>query len=105
MPENVKSAKLTLYASSSNSTVVALAKVGNGYSQTITNNPRKLQIRSCRCGLFHKVGRSKTTREHESANNSTVTLSKNITSLWALMRNSHQCTIRNLMELLKGQMG
>jgi transposase InsO family protein len=70
MPENGESSKFTFHASSPNSTVMALAKVGNGYSRTITNSSRKLQICSCRCGLFHEVGRSKTTREHQGTNNS-----------------------------------
>jgi hypothetical protein len=33
--------------------IMATAMVGNGSSRTITNSSRKLQIRSCRCGLFH----------------------------------------------------
>jgi hypothetical protein len=74
MPENGKSTKFTLYASSPNSTIVALAKVGNGSSRTITNSPRKLQIRSCRYGLLHEVGRSKTTREYQGTKNSEVLL-------------------------------
>jgi hypothetical protein len=74
MPENGKSVKFTLYASSPNSTIVALAKVGNGSSRTITNNLRKLQIRSCRCGLLHEVGRSKITHEYQGTNNSEVLL-------------------------------
>jgi hypothetical protein len=66
MPENGESTKSALYASSSDSTIVATAKVGDGSSWTITNDSRKLPIRSCCCGLFHEVGRSKTTREHKA---------------------------------------
>jgi transposase InsO family protein len=54
MPENGKSAKLTFHARSSNSTVMALAKVRNGSSRTTTNSSRKMQVRSFRCGLFTK---------------------------------------------------
>jgi hypothetical protein len=74
MPENGESTKSTFHASSPDPTIVATAKVGNGSSQTIVNGSRKLQIRSCCCGLFHEVGRSKTTREHQSTNNSEVLL-------------------------------
>jgi hypothetical protein len=76
MTENGKSKIFTLYANSSNSTIVALANMGNGFSRTIANSPRKLQIRSCRCGLFHEAGRNKTTREHQGINNSEVLLAE-----------------------------
>jgi hypothetical protein len=76
MPENGESTKSTFHASSPDSTVMATAKVGNGSSRTIANGSRKLQIRSCCCGLFHEVGRSKTTREHQSTNNSEVLLAE-----------------------------
>jgi hypothetical protein len=77
MPENGESTESTLYASSSDSTIVATAKVGNGSSWTTANGPRKLPIRNCCRGLFHEVGRSKTTREHQSTNNSEVLLAEN----------------------------
>jgi hypothetical protein len=76
MSENDESTKLAFHASPPNSTIMALAKVGNGSSWTTTNSSRKLQIRSCRCGLFHEMGGSKTTREHQGTNNSEVFLAK-----------------------------
>jgi hypothetical protein len=84
--KNGKSAKLTFYANSSNSTVMALAKAGNVSSRTTTNSSRKLQIRTCRCGLFHEVGRSKTTREHQGTNNSEVLLAKHKLQIWSSER-------------------
>jgi hypothetical protein len=83
MPENGESAKSTFHASSPNSTIMAIAKVGNGSSRTITNSSRKLQIRSCRHGLFHEVGRSKTTREHQGTNNLEVLLAEHNLQIWS----------------------
>jgi hypothetical protein len=86
MPENGESAKPTFHASSLNSTIMALAKVGKGSSWTITNSSRKLQIRSGRCGLFHKMGRSKTIREHQGTNNLEVLLAKHNLQIWSSER-------------------
>jgi hypothetical protein len=47
MPENSEPTEFTFNASSLNSTVVAIAKVGNGSSRAIANNSRELPIRSC----------------------------------------------------------
>jgi hypothetical protein len=44
--KNNESKKLTIHASSSNSVIMAFAKVGNGSGWPIANNLRKLQIRS-----------------------------------------------------------
>jgi hypothetical protein len=74
MPENGESTKSTFHASSSDSTIMATAKVGNGSSRTTANSLRKLQIHSYRCRLLHEVGRSKTTREHQGTNNLEVLL-------------------------------
>jgi hypothetical protein len=68
MSENSESAKLTFHVSSSNSTIMASAEVGNGSSWTIANSSRKLQICSCSGGLFHKMGGSKSTGEHHGSN-------------------------------------
>jgi hypothetical protein len=83
MPKNGESAKLTFHASSSNSTIMALAEVGNGSSRTTTNSSRKLQICSYRGGLFHEMGRSKTTCEHQSTNNLEVLLAKHNLQIWS----------------------
>jgi hypothetical protein len=82
MSENGESTKLTFHASPSNSTIMALAKVGNGSSWTTTNNSRKLLIHNCRCGLFHEMGGSKTTRKHQGTNNSEVLLAKHNLQIW-----------------------
>jgi hypothetical protein len=74
MPENGESTKFTLNASALDPTIMATAKVGDGSSRTIANGLRKLPIRSCCCRLFHEVGGSKTTHEHQSTNNSEVLL-------------------------------
>jgi ribonuclease HI len=47
-----------------------LQRWGNGSSRATSNSSRKLQVRSCRCGLFHEVGRSKTSSEHQGTNDS-----------------------------------
>jgi hypothetical protein len=86
MPKNGESTKFTFHASSPDSTVMALAKVGNGSSRTITNNLRKLQIRSCRCELFHKVGRSKATRKYQGTNNLEVLLVEHNLQIWSSER-------------------
>jgi hypothetical protein len=89
MPENGESAKSTFHASSPDSTIMAIAKVGNGSSRTITNSLRKLQIRSCHCGLFHEVGRSKTTHEHQGTNNSEVLLAEHNLQIWSSQRTNY----------------
>jgi hypothetical protein len=86
MPENGESKKSTLHANSSHSTIMAIAKVGNGSSRTIANSSRKLQIRSCCCGLLHEVGRSKTTREHQGTNNPEVLLVEHNLQIWSSER-------------------
>jgi hypothetical protein len=83
MPENGESTKSTFHANSLDSTIMATAKVGNGSSRTIANGLRKLQIRSCCCGLLHEVGRSKTTREHQGTNNSEVLLAEHNLQIWS----------------------
>jgi hypothetical protein len=83
MPENGKSTKFTFHASSPDPTILATAKVGNGSSRTIANGSRKLPICSCCCGLFHEVGRSKTTRDHQSTNNLEVLLAKYNLQIWS----------------------
>jgi ribonuclease HI len=77
----------TFHASPSNSAIMASAKVGNGSSWTATSSSRKLQICSCRCGQFHEMGGSKTTREHQGTNNSEVLLAKNNLQIWSSERN------------------
>jgi hypothetical protein len=83
MPDYDKSTKFTFHASSLDPTIMATAKVGNGSSRTVTNGSRELPIRSYCCGLFHEVGRSKTTREHQSTNNSEVLLAKHNLQMWS----------------------
>jgi hypothetical protein len=83
MPENGESTKFTFHASALDPTIMATAKVGNGSGRTIANDSRKLPIRSCCCRLFHEVGRSKTTREHQSTNNSEVLLVEHNLQLWS----------------------
>jgi hypothetical protein len=86
MPENGESTESTFHASSPHSTIMAIAKVGDGPSRTIANSSRKLQIRSCCCRLFHEVGRSETTHEHQSANNSEVLLAEHNMQIWSSER-------------------
>jgi hypothetical protein len=86
MSENGESTKPTFHASSPNSTIMALGKVGDGSSWTTTNSSRKLQIHSCRCGLFHEMGGSKTTREHQGTKNSEILLAKHNLQIWSSER-------------------
>jgi hypothetical protein len=65
---------------------MASAKVGNGSSWTATSSLRKLLICNCRSGLFHEVGGSKTTREHQGTNNSEVLLAKHNLQIWSSER-------------------
>jgi hypothetical protein len=44
MPKDNESAESTIHASSSNSTIMASAKVGNGFGWSIANNSRKQQV-------------------------------------------------------------
>jgi hypothetical protein len=83
MPENGEPTKSTFHASSLDPTIMATVKVGNGSSQTTAKGSRKLPIRSCCRGLFHEVGRSKTTREHQSTNNSEVLLVEHNLQIWS----------------------
>jgi hypothetical protein len=83
MPENSESTKFTFNASSLNSTILAIAKVGNGSSRAIANGSRELPIRSCCSRLFHEVGRSKTTCEHQKTNNSEVLLAEHSLQVWS----------------------
>jgi hypothetical protein len=76
MSKNNESTKLTIHASSPNSTIMAFAKVGNGSSWTAANSLRKLQIRSCACGLLHQMGGSKSTGEHHGTNDLEILLAK-----------------------------
>jgi hypothetical protein len=83
MPENGESTKFTLNASALDPTIMATAKVGDGSGRTIANGSRKLPIRSCCCRLFHEVGGSKTTRKHQSTNNSEVLLAEHNLQIWS----------------------
>jgi hypothetical protein len=83
MPENGESTKFTLNASALDPTIMATAKVGDGSGRTIANDSRKLPIRSCCCRLFHEVGGSKTTHEHQSTNNSEVLLAQHNLQIWS----------------------
>jgi hypothetical protein len=83
MLENGESTKSTFHASAPDPTIMATAKVTNGSSRTIANGSRKMQIRSCCCGLFHEVGRSKTTCEHRRTNNSEVFLAEHNLQIWS----------------------
>jgi hypothetical protein len=83
MPENNESTKFTFHASSLNSTILAIAKVGNGSSRAFANGSGELPIRSCWSRLFHEVGRSKTTCEHQSTNNSEVLLAEYSLQVWS----------------------
>jgi hypothetical protein len=74
MSKNSESTKLTIHASSPNSTIVAFAKVGNGFGWTTTNSSRKLQIRSCGRALLHQMGGSVSIREYHGANSSEILL-------------------------------
>jgi hypothetical protein len=82
MPENNESTEFTFNASSLNSTILALAKVGNGSSRAIANGSGEFPIRSCCSRLFHEVGGSKTTCEHQSTNNSEVLLAEHSLKIW-----------------------
>jgi hypothetical protein len=75
MPENSEPTESTFNVSSLNSTIVAIAKVGNGSS-------RALPIRSCCSRLFHKVDGGKTTCEYQSTNNSEVLLAEHSLQVW-----------------------
>jgi hypothetical protein len=74
--ENGESTKFTFHASALDPTIMATSKVRNGSGRTIANGSRKLPIRSCCCRLFNEVARSKTTREHQSTNNSEALLAE-----------------------------
>jgi hypothetical protein len=82
MPENSELTEFTFNASSQNSTILAIAKVGNGSSRAIANGSGELPIRSCCSRLFHEVGGSKTTCEHQSTNNSEVLLAEHSLQVW-----------------------
>jgi hypothetical protein len=82
MPENSESTKFTINASSLDSTIVAIAKVGTGSSRAIANGSGELPIRSCCSRLFHEVGGRKTTCEHQSTNNSEVLLAEHSLQVW-----------------------
>jgi hypothetical protein len=69
MSENSEPAKLTINASSPNSTIMAFAKVGNGHRRTTATNSRKLQIRTCGRGLLHQMGGSESFGEHHGTRN------------------------------------
>jgi hypothetical protein len=46
MPKNSESAKLAIHANSSNSSIMAFAKVGNGLGQPIADSSRNLHYNS-----------------------------------------------------------
>jgi hypothetical protein len=83
MPKNSESTKFTFHASSLDPTILATAKVGIGSSRAIANGSRELPIRSCCCRLFHEMGRSKITREHQSTNNLEVLLAEHNLQIWS----------------------
>jgi hypothetical protein len=76
MSKNRESSKLTIHASSPNSTIMAFAKVGNGSCWTTPDSSRKLQIRSCGRGLLHQMGGSESFGEYQDTNNSEIFLVK-----------------------------
>jgi hypothetical protein len=76
MLENSESTKFTIHANSSNCTIMAFAKVGNGPCRTTANSSRKLQIRNCRRGLLHQIGGSKNIGEYHDTNNPEILLAK-----------------------------
>jgi hypothetical protein len=82
MPENSESTKFTINASSLDSTIVSIAKVGNGSSRAIANGSGESPIRSCCSLLCHEVGGSKTTCEHQSTSNSEVLLAEHSLQVW-----------------------
>jgi hypothetical protein len=82
MPENSEPTEFTFNASSFNSTIVVIAKVGDGSSRAIANGSGELPIRSCCSRLFHKVGGGKTTCEYQSTNNSEVLLAEHSLQVW-----------------------
>jgi hypothetical protein len=81
MPENGKSTEPTFHANSPHSTIMAIAKVGDGPSRTIANSSRKDSQLCCR--LFTKWVEAKTTREHQSTNNSEVLLAEHNLQIWS----------------------
>jgi hypothetical protein len=76
MSKNSEPTKLTIHASSPNSTIMAFAKVGNEPRWTTASSSRKLQIRSCGRGLLHQMGGSESFGEHHNTNNSEILLAK-----------------------------
>jgi hypothetical protein len=76
MLKNRETAKLAIHASSTNSTIMALAKVGNGPRWTIANSSRKLQIRSRGRRLLHQMGRSESFGEYQGSNNLEILLAE-----------------------------
>jgi hypothetical protein len=75
--------KIYLHATKLDPTILPTAKVGNGSSRTIANGSRELPIRSRCCRLFHEVGRSKTTHEHQSTKNLEVLLAEHNLQIWS----------------------
>jgi hypothetical protein len=86
MSENNEPSKLTIHASSPNSTIMAFAKVPKGPRRTTANSSRKLQIRSCGRGLLHQIGGSESLGEHDDTNNSEILLSKHCLQIWGSKR-------------------
>jgi hypothetical protein len=82
MPENSEPTEFTFNASPLNSTIMAIAKVGNGSSRAIANGSGKLPIHSSCSRLFHEVGGSKTTCEYQSTNNAEVLLAEHSLKVW-----------------------
>jgi hypothetical protein len=76
MPENSESTKLVIHASSSNSSIMASAKVGNGFGRPIASSSRELQVRNNSSGLLHQMGGSKGIGKYHSTNNSEILLAK-----------------------------
>jgi hypothetical protein len=86
MPENSEPTEFTFNASSLNSTIVAIAKVGNGSGRAIANGSGELPIRSCCSRLFHKMAGGKSTCKHQSTNNSEVLLAEHSLQVWGPQR-------------------
>jgi hypothetical protein len=82
MLENGKSTESAFNASSPNSTNLASAKVGNGFSGPVANSSRQLPIHSC-CGrIFHEVSGGKAAREYHSSNSSEILLAEHSMQVW-----------------------
>jgi hypothetical protein len=80
LPKNSESTELTIHASSPNSTVMASAKVGDGFCRAIADSSRELQVRGSYSWLLHQIGGSKTIGEHYYAHSPEILLAKSADS-------------------------